>query len=156
MYPVIAVHFQFPLRQVIYSRPRPCHVGSAIGPHARAPLLAVANSGQQRPHRFHPPVPVPGPALTDAPVGRPRGHNAREARGTMARGERVASGRCGLSRLGWCTWQNRARIKSGGVRRLAPLCCSPSNLNLSTSVTTCQLAPLVSITSMKLLGQISP
>src|SRR5262245_16120767 len=34
------------------------------------PLLAVADGGPPRPHRFHLPVPVLDPALMDVPVGR--------------------------------------------------------------------------------------
>ena len=70
MHPVIVVHFQHLLCQTIDSHPRPRHVCPASGPHARVPLLAVACGGQSRPRRFHPSVPVLGPALTDVPVGR--------------------------------------------------------------------------------------
>ena len=70
MHPVIVVHFQPLLCQAIDSRSRPRHVCLASGPHARMSLLAVADGGQPQPHRFHPPVPVLDPALTDVPVGR--------------------------------------------------------------------------------------
>jgi hypothetical protein len=70
MYPVIVVHFQPLLCQAIDSRSRPRHVCLASGPHARMSLLAVTDGGQPQPHRFHPPVPVLDPALTDVPVGR--------------------------------------------------------------------------------------
>jgi hypothetical protein len=72
MHPVIVVHFHPPVRQAIDSRPRPRHVCLASDPHARGPLLAVAGGGQPRPHRFHPPVPVLAPSLTDVPVSIPR------------------------------------------------------------------------------------
>jgi hypothetical protein len=70
MHPVIVVHFQPLLRQAIDRRPRPRHVCLASAPHARVPLLAVAGGGQPRLHRFHPPVPVLDPALTDVPMSR--------------------------------------------------------------------------------------
>jgi hypothetical protein len=70
MHPVIVDHFQPLLHQAIDSRPRPRRVCLASAPHARGHLLAVAGGGQPRPHRFHPPVPVLEPALTDVPVSR--------------------------------------------------------------------------------------
>jgi hypothetical protein len=115
MHPVIVVHFQPPLCQAIDSRPRPHHVCPASGPHARVPLLAVAGGGQPRPHRFHPSVPVLGPALIDVPVGRLArfGLAACDGPDTHRRGNLGSSGGKGLlwPSAGGMSW-------AGGPRRL--------------------------------------
>jgi len=66
---VVIVHFQRPLGQEIENRHNPRHMGSEIGPYTMVHLLAVADGGEHRQHRFHHHPRVPGPARTDFPVG---------------------------------------------------------------------------------------
>jgi hypothetical protein len=66
---VVVVHFQRPLCQEIEHRPDPRHLGAALGPHTMVPLLAVADGGAHRQHRFHHHPCVPGPARTDLQGG---------------------------------------------------------------------------------------
>jgi hypothetical protein len=147
-YPVIVVHFQPLLRLAIDSRPRPHRVCLASDPHTRGPPLVVAGGGQPRPHRFHPPVPVLDPALTDVPVSRlPRfglvtcGRPDAHRRGNLGnRGGKGLSWPCavaprhrhwlGPSVPSWVGWHSARRRLS----YMLPERSAPSTLEATSSV----------------------
>jgi hypothetical protein len=69
MHHIVIVYLQCPLRQDVERCHDPCYMGSEIGPHTMVHLLAVADGGQHRQHRFHHHPRVPGPARADFHVG---------------------------------------------------------------------------------------
>jgi hypothetical protein len=144
MHPVIVVHFQPLLRQAIDSRPRQCHVCLASGPHARAPLLAVAGGGQPRPHCFHPLVPVLDPALTDVPVGRPpRLGLAPVAVRTLIGGVTWAAGMAKACR-GCAPWRH---VTDTGSALVCPAGRYPARRGLSYTLPECSAPSMVEATN---------
>jgi hypothetical protein len=65
----LIINFQPPPGQEIERRPGPRDTSAAAGPYAIAHLLAMKHRDQHRPHRFHQPPRVPGPAGTDLHIG---------------------------------------------------------------------------------------